>query len=428
MSCGEPATTRARGPSRRASCRTSGRRFDHLVESARVDDAERFVVAAYGPIGCQFDVAPIYEWAPTARALDPAHVGPSTASVCAIAARGAIPRGDFEAPPPVAPPTASTPSRPAPTTTASSAPRDPPRAVGRRAGGERRVPRAQRRDRARSDDLHRQVWVLTYAGRAAEALDRAQRLGNRTLIALARSRDAVLAAERDDDDEARRAVLGGGAGLPQLPDAQPCRASSSARRTSAPARRSTACCCSGRPPATGSSAATPGCGRSCTRSRSASPPCGDFDGGRAPRGRDRRPSPPVREPRTTRRTRHPARWLASTPRLERRHEAAGARARRRHRGHRGARANRGSRCHRRRGSQALVDGRRRRPHGSPARGRRARRPRVHATSRSRSASGSAATPPRPTSGTSSSVSARPADGDRHVVREPAGRARTRYAA
>ena len=38
--------------------------FEHLVEVARIDDAERFVVAAYGPIGCQFDPAPQYEWAP----------------------------------------------------------------------------------------------------------------------------------------------------------------------------------------------------------------------------------------------------------------------------------------------------------------------------------------------------------------------------
>ncbi len=50
-----------------------------------------------------------------------------------------------------------------------------------------------------SDDLHRQVWVLAYAGHVAEALTRAQRLGNRTLIALARSRDAARSSERHDE-------------------------------------------------------------------------------------------------------------------------------------------------------------------------------------------------------------------------------------
>jgi DNA-binding CsgD family transcriptional regulator len=38
-----------------------------------------------------------------------------------------------------------------------------------------------------SGDLHRQVWILNYAGRVEEALDTAGRLGNKLLIAAARS-------------------------------------------------------------------------------------------------------------------------------------------------------------------------------------------------------------------------------------------------
>ena len=173
--------------------------FDQLIESERVDDAERFVVAAYGPIACQFDGAPMYEWASRARAIDPARVGPSTASVCAIAAAGAIPRADFD--------------------TSARWLRDGVGAieVGSRdeglvsaiafhhmlSGGEQAVSDEflERSVEAAlvSDDLHRQVWVLAYAGHVAEALTRAQRLGNRTLIALARSRDAARSSERHDE-------------------------------------------------------------------------------------------------------------------------------------------------------------------------------------------------------------------------------------
>ena len=70
--------------------------FDDLIDAARIDDAEQFVVATYGPIGCQFDGVPMNEWAPKVRALDPDHIGPFTASVWAIAAWGATARGDLE--------------------------------------------------------------------------------------------------------------------------------------------------------------------------------------------------------------------------------------------------------------------------------------------------------------------------------------------
>ena len=158
--------------------------FDHLVETARQDDAERFVVAAYGPIGCQFDGAPMYEWAPKARAIDPGHIGPFSASTCAIAALGAIPRGDFAL--------------------ATQWLRLGVDAIGAGSyddglvccaaihqvfsGGEPAVTRdfLERSvvTALESDDLHRQTWVLYYAGRFAEGADRARRLGNRTLIAL----------------------------------------------------------------------------------------------------------------------------------------------------------------------------------------------------------------------------------------------------
>ena len=52
-----------------------------------------------------------------------------------------------------------------------------------------------------SGDLHRKVWVLTYAGRVEEALEAALRLGNKVLIGLARSWMASVTTH--DRDEAR---------------------------------------------------------------------------------------------------------------------------------------------------------------------------------------------------------------------------------
>ena len=194
--------------------------FDHLVETARQDDAERFVVAAYGPIGCQFDGAPMYEWAPKARAIDPGHIGPFSASTCAIAALGAIPRGDFAR--------------------ATQWLRLGVDAIGAGSyddglvccaaihqvfsGGEpavtRRLPRAQRRDRARErrpppPDLGALLRRPLRRGGGLRAA-----LGNRTLIALdVRPRAADRGTRRGSG-----ALLGSGAGQPQLPDVQPRRA------------------------------------------------------------------------------------------------------------------------------------------------------------------------------------------------------------
>jgi hypothetical protein len=50
-----------------------------------------------------------------------------------------------------------------------------------------------------SDDLYRQVWVLTYAGRFTEAIDRAEQLGNRSMMAIARSSAALLSTEGRDE-------------------------------------------------------------------------------------------------------------------------------------------------------------------------------------------------------------------------------------
>ena len=47
-------------------------------------------VLGYGLIGCHFDSVPMYDWAPRAGSLDPGHVEPWTASVCAVAAWGAV--------------------------------------------------------------------------------------------------------------------------------------------------------------------------------------------------------------------------------------------------------------------------------------------------------------------------------------------------
>jgi predicted ATPase/class 3 adenylate cyclase/DNA-binding CsgD family transcriptional regulator len=173
--------------------------FEHLIEDGRVDDAERFVVAAYGPIGCQFDVAPLYEWAPAARALAPDHNGPFTASVCAIAAWGATARGEFD--------TAAMWLRRGVDAIAAGSPDDgfvSAAAIHTKLSGgplavsdeflERSITSA-----LESNDLHRQIWVLTYAGRVSEAVDLAGQLGNRTLIALAHSRAAPLAPEGRDD-------------------------------------------------------------------------------------------------------------------------------------------------------------------------------------------------------------------------------------
>ena len=51
-----------------------------------------------------------------------------------------------------------------------------------------------------SDDLHRQVWVLMYARRAAEAVERLrEQLGNWFLVSMSRGWKAMLAPHGDHE-------------------------------------------------------------------------------------------------------------------------------------------------------------------------------------------------------------------------------------
>lgn len=176
--------------------------FVDLVGTRRVEDAQRFAVAGYGPINCHFDNLPLYEWAPRAADLDPAYVGPATASVCAMAAWGALPRGDVQA--------------------AASWLQRGAAAIERGSDDDGLLPAAaihhvlfggtpvldddllrhSLNEALSSGDLHRQVWVLTYAGRPAQAIASAKRLGNRMLLALAHSW-VLYAADDVADWEAR---------------------------------------------------------------------------------------------------------------------------------------------------------------------------------------------------------------------------------
>jgi len=160
--------------------------FDHLVESGRVDDAERFAVFGYGPVACHVDSVPMYDWAPRAGSLDPDHVGLWTASVCAVAAWGAVLRDDLDG-------AAAWLRRGVRAIEAGAADEGLVTAAAMHhvlSGGELAVSDAfldRSVDAAlQSGDLHRQVWVLTYAGRFEQALDAASRLGNKLLIAAAR--------------------------------------------------------------------------------------------------------------------------------------------------------------------------------------------------------------------------------------------------
>jgi predicted ATPase/class 3 adenylate cyclase/DNA-binding CsgD family transcriptional regulator len=170
--------------------------FDHLLEAGRIDDAQGFAVAGYGPINCHFDNVPLYDWAPRAASLDPNHVGPDTASVCALAAWGAIPQGDLDG-------AAGWLRRGASATEAGS--RDDSLVAAAAIhhvlfGGDLAVSddflRRSVDDALRSDDLHRQVWVLVYSGRFDEAREAALRLGNKMLLALAHT---GIPASSDDE-------------------------------------------------------------------------------------------------------------------------------------------------------------------------------------------------------------------------------------
>jgi integrase/recombinase XerD len=160
--------------------------FDHLVTAGRVDDAQRFAVLGHCPIGWHFDSVPWYDWAPRAGSLDPDHVGPWTASVCAVAAWGAAIQDDLLG--------AAAWLRRGVSAIEAGSTDEGLLAVAAMhhvlSGGELAVSDAflDRSVQAalHGGDLYRAVWVLDYAGRSEEALDAAMRLGNKVLIATAR--------------------------------------------------------------------------------------------------------------------------------------------------------------------------------------------------------------------------------------------------
>jgi predicted ATPase/class 3 adenylate cyclase/DNA-binding CsgD family transcriptional regulator len=181
--------------------------FDHLVEAGRIDDAQRFAVAGYGPVDLHFDNIPLYDWAPRAASLDLSYVGPSTASVCAMAAWGAIPQGDLDS--------ATTWLRRGAEAIERGS-RDDGLVVaaamhhvlfgGRLAVDERFLQRSAD-DALRSGELDRQVWVLAYTRRADEALAAARRLGNKVLIGLAWVAVVRSVMARPGDEESRWEAL-----------------------------------------------------------------------------------------------------------------------------------------------------------------------------------------------------------------------------
>ncbi len=163
------------------------RAFDELCSQGRIDDAQRLAVAGFGPIVCQFDYVPQYEWGPRSVDLDPDHVGPWTASACAVATWGALSAGD--------------------TDHATELIRRGERALD--AGSiddgllfgaamhavtygagptvdqgfvDRSIDEARR-----SEDRFRAAWVLGYARRAEEAIAAAHEVGNQMLMVMART-------------------------------------------------------------------------------------------------------------------------------------------------------------------------------------------------------------------------------------------------
>jgi hypothetical protein len=69
--------------------------FEHLVATARVDDAERLVAGAWRSVMSMPTSFVVCEWARRAVHLVPGHVGPATAAARAVAAWGAVTDGDY---------------------------------------------------------------------------------------------------------------------------------------------------------------------------------------------------------------------------------------------------------------------------------------------------------------------------------------------
>ena len=245
--------------------------FDRLVDTERIDEAQRFAAAGFGPVNNHFDNAPTFDWAPRAASLDLDHVGPSTASVCAVAAWGPLAQGDLEG-------AAAWVRRSAEAIERGS--QDDGLVVatalshvffgGRLAVSEAFLQRSA--DEAmRSDDLHRQVWVATYTRPADEAIAAASRLGNQVLLAFARW-SAVMSQPVGEESWGRRSRRSGRP--PSVPTAfryATTPPTSSAPRTCAPAVPSTGCCCYEPRRGIGCCAATCGCGTCSTPSPQGSP-------------------------------------------------------------------------------------------------------------------------------------------------------------
>ena len=159
--------------------------FDRLVSIGRTDDAQRFVVAAYGPIVMHFDLEPEFDWAPRACEMAPDHIGPWTARARAMAAWGSAKRADMER--------ATVRARGALDALAAGSADDGlvtiSVAVLPLFGGPSIAPgsffRRARQEALDSGDLNRIVWVLTFTNRAGEAVPYARRQGNLVNLAIA---------------------------------------------------------------------------------------------------------------------------------------------------------------------------------------------------------------------------------------------------
>lgn len=170
--------------------------FDRMVEAGQVDEAQRLTVAGFGPIVMHVDYVPEFDWAPRATAMDPGHVGPWTASACAVAAWGAMSRGDTDA--------AADLIRAGVAALSGGSTDDglvTASALHNVVFGGELVVDGEFLERSvaaalASGDLHRQVWVLSYSGRGEQAVEAAERLGNQVLLLLARS----ALAPRDEQE------------------------------------------------------------------------------------------------------------------------------------------------------------------------------------------------------------------------------------
>jgi predicted ATPase/DNA-binding winged helix-turn-helix (wHTH) protein len=177
--------------------------FERFVATGRTDAAQRLAVAAYGPIVMHFDLEPEFNWAPRSCDMEPDRVGPWTARAQAMAAFGAAKRGDLDG--------ATTRARRALDAFAAGSPDDGLLAITLAVlpmfGGPALAPtgffRQARADALASGDLNRIVWVLSFTGRAMDAIPYARRQGNLVNLALA-MRTARMTSQSDVENLGRR--------------------------------------------------------------------------------------------------------------------------------------------------------------------------------------------------------------------------------